>query len=312
MKTSIITLFLLLYFSTAQAATFIQNFPVISSHLEINNTTSSHTTDVTTLVARAKSRGGDEVGNGGDDIRQKFLARAKQILKSSPKLQTLISTDSFKEIFSTNHVLVLDNLKSENFSLPYALFKGIILLDRQTWNTSDGLLSDKVDPRFEILKIIQLTEKKQNDLDLLLEIFSALPFFTSLESGDQIHAPPFCALNSQETAIKKTPIFFSDTHPDNPELLKSSTLKKCEEAGLHECRVTAFNQSGFLSHTSYKITVQGFQYSTIPMSESEKQANRCFELQRCSSLFELAPMGQIASKDFKQLDEEISRQCSRN
>ncbi len=258
-----------------------------------------------------RSGGGDDVGNGGDEIRLRFMAISNGIIEkllSTPQFQNL--ANQLKSVISAKNILVVEKLEINNAETAVAITDDVIILDRKSWNTIDGLLTDTMDPRLEILRIISERASVSLSEKDLITLYGHMPFFTSFDSGERVHATPWCPLRPERTKIEKTPETFSLSQEKDPEGLKALALKSCSDKGLKECKVAEIKYGGFAGFkSSYKATVQGFHYKTIELSSKEQKLAHCMELQRCSQIFELAPQGQISPENYKNLDEQITASC---
>lgn len=262
------------------------------------------------MIARMRM-GGDEVGNGGDELRLNFIKLSKQIVKDSPDIQ---KDDKalllLKNTISISNIFVVDQLKIDGNLTPMAVVEKSILLDRQSWNSLNGLLADNMDPRLEIIRLLSTASGVNYSEDDLLAIYASMPFYVSPNNGEKKSVAPWCVIKSSSEKIEKIEKTFVKTSAHNPEEVKELVLKACSEnKNVHECRILELKQSGFAGFVKFKATAQGFIYNKKNLSTAEIKAERCLELQRCSSMYELAPTGQIQSSSFMQLDKEISATC---
>lgn len=307
---TIFATFSLLLLANVQAGT---NFQSIStkilkskeSEVSFNNNKQS----LPIMIARVS--GGDEVGNGGDDLRLNFIKLSDQIIKDSPDIQ---SNDKalklLKKTISISSIFVVDKLKLNNQSVPMTVIENSILLDRQSWNSIDGLLSDNLDPRLEILRLLAAASGVGFSEEDLLSIYSTLPFYVSPNTGAKKAVAPWCAIKSSSEKIEKTEKTFTKSSANNAEEVIAMALKAClDDKNIHECRILEVKQSGFVGFEKFKATAQGFIYNKKSLSKADMKAERCLELQRCSSMYELAPTGQIESTSFSELDNEINSSC---
>lgn len=300
----------LMILANAQAST---NFQSISTKTTKANKASitfgNNKQSITNMLARMS--GGDEVGNGGDEIRLNFIKISEKIINDSSDIQKNDNVlKALKQTINISNIFVVDELKIDGASVPMASVENKILLDRQSWNTVNGLLADKLDPRLEILRLVFTASQIVYSEENLLSIYASLPFYTSAVNGDKKSVAPWCAVKSSSDKIEKTEKTFSKSSSESVGAAKSEALKACsQENNVSECRILEVKQSGFAGFVKFKVTAQGFIYNQKSLSTAEIKAERCLELQRCSSMYELAPTGQIQAASFMQLDKEISSTC---
>jgi len=302
-----------LFLATSFLVFAVENFQKIPSGVvETDFSSLSFRNDKMTLKKiLSRKMGGDDVGNGGDEIRQKFLTISRQLLseysKASNSLQKL---DEIEKGLTTAMILVVDDLKVKEIKIPAMAVQHYIFLDRATWNTVDGLLSDKLDPRLEIFRLLTDSFGLIFKDEELVRLYASLSFYTSPNTGEKIHATPWCPLNLSDEKIEKTPETIIQTSETDPEGLKAAALDVCEkEKKLNECRVLELKHGGFAMWVKYKVVVQGFSYKKVKLTKEDQLKEQCLELQRCSTLFELAPTGQISASGFSSLDEQINLSC---
>lgn len=264
---------------------------------------------ITTMLA--KMSGGDEVGNGGDEIRLNFIKISEKMINDSSDIQKDDkSAKILKQTINISNIFVVDELKVDGALVPMTLVENKILLDRQSWNTINGLLADKVDPRLEILRLVFTASQIVYSEESLLSIYASLPFYTSPANGQKKSVAPWCAVKTSNEKIEKTEKTFSKSSSKSAKAASSEALQACtQENNVFECRIIEVKQSGFAGFMKFKATAQGLIYNKKSLSRDEVRQERCLELQRCSNMYELAPTGQIQGSSFLQLDQEISATC---
>ncbi len=301
----------LMVLANAQANT---NFQSVSTKTTKANKASitfgNNKQSITTMLARKS--GGDEVGNGGDEIRLNFIKISEKMINDSSDIQKNdTAVKALKQTINISNIFVVDELRIDGALVPMASIENKILLDRQSWNTINGLLADKLDPRLEILRLVFTASQIVYSEENLLSIYASLPFYTSAVSVDKKSVAPWCAVKSSSEKIEKTERTFSKSSPESAEAAKSEALKACsQENNVLDCRILEVKQSGFAGFLKYKATAQGQIYSQKAASKAELKAERCLELQRCSNMYELAPTGQIQALSFAELDKEINSACN--
>lgn len=217
--------------------------------------------------------GGDDVGNGGDEIR-------RQILDALPEL-------------STKNIAVVSNLSfNEETEVAIHSTEGI-LLNREVFQE---LISKKLDFRFTLLEVLHVGDRNK-----ALDLYSDMK-----ELGKRT---PYCQKEPSQYKFHKTE--FSDTikGEESTVTLSDLALIQCEERGLYECRIKETGRKGFASSAKNFATYIGFKIEKLKKSKTELKESRCLLLKKCEEVFELAPIGQITMEAFDKLELEIQKQC---
>lgn len=297
--------------ANAEASTNFQSISSKSTKTDKNSITfGNNKQSLSTMIARVS--GGDEVGNGGDEIRLNFIKISEKIVHDSSDIQKNDKTiKRLKQTISISNIFVVDELKIDGALTPMAAVENKILLDRQSWNTVNGLLADKLDPRLEILRLVFTASEIKFSEEDLLSIYASLPFYTSPSNGDKKSVAPWCALKSSNAKIERIEKTFAKASSNNAAEATREALNACAlEKDVSDCRILEVKQSGFAGFLKYKATAQGLIYTQKSSSQADLKAERCLELQRCSNMYELAPTGQIQSAGFNELDQEINSACN--
>ncbi len=258
-----------------------------------------------------QAEGGDDVGNGGDNLRQYFLKVAQGILQQIPD-QSLVS--EIKPVLDINRIIAVKNLQSE-ISGELVSFKalaseGYIFLDSDAWDEDNGLLSGQLDPRFEILRLIyQAAQINISEEDIIIQ-YSNFEIFRSPVDDQPEHVAPWCSVIIDTSIIEKTAVTFKEVHDSDENTARIRALNSCNHLGLFECRVKETVLKGFLSNQKYHVTVQGMRYNYHEMNSSQIRQATCNKLQRCEVLHELAPVGQISPGGSFELMQKIEGACN--
>lgn len=249
-------------------------------------------------IERSGGAGGDDVGNGGDELRQEFLSLAQQVLTEagSARLAKLLGS-----VLSIYRVIAIEDLSlqsgDERVPVRAAVSEGIIFLDTAAWDPLSGLLSPLHDPRYEMLKLMNLAAgSPATDEELVLAWNKLLPRAGKI----------WCPHSSTSTSEKRLKKEFNFSEGLNAEATQNFLMKLCQLQKLVDCRVAKIITRGNGTHD---VTVTGYELSLASKSRSDLQKERCRAAHACETTYEWAPRGQISPADYANLSREVGRSC---
>tara|TARA_Y100000590_G_scaffold470775_1_gene670264 strand:- start:86598 stop:87500 length:903 start_codon:yes stop_codon:yes gene_type:complete len=232
--------------------------------------------------------GGDDVGNGGDEIRRTVLEQIESIKKEAGPAYPIPD-------LSTKGLAVVSNLELASVQIPAANTPEGILINRELWKKLSG---DNKDLRILLLNLLFVEDEQK---EKALSIYSIL----DARKGKT----PYCSLTPQSHKLIKVPRTKTFSGAESSQWLSSLALKECNKKGLNECRVLETGKKGFGKWAKNFATYQGFEYKVTKKSSQEIKSQVCDLAKACEQVYELAPMGQLTSKDFLILENKIERNC---
>ncbi|MFT6070742.1 MAG: hypothetical protein ACJAT2_000697 [Bacteriovoracaceae bacterium] len=239
-------------------------------------------------IQRRLRSGGDDVGNGGDEIRRQILNNLEEIKKEAGPGYQLPD-------LSTRGLALVEGLEFNGVSYPAIKTDDGILIDRLIYKK---LSQSKKDLRILLLDLLFI---KADQPDLALSIYSSL--------SPKMGLTPYCHETFPLHKLLKNPSSESFKGTDSMELLSKQALRICTEKGLNECRIIETGKSGFGSWAKNFATYQGYKYETMALSSSDKKRLSCELAKKCEQVYELAPLRQIKPSAFKEIDQKIEKLC---
>lgn len=239
-------------------------------------------------VQRRLQGGGDDVGNGGDEIRRKILQELEQIkAEVGPGYQI--------PDLSTRGLAIVSGLELAGIKYPAVKTTEGILIDREAFKK---LIASKVDLRILILDLLFIDSDRK---DLALTIYSSL--------GPKKGLVPFCHSNYPDHLLIKSPFTKTFKGSESMKALSKNALSACRDIGLEECRVIETGKSGFAKWATNFAVYQGHRYSAKRLTSSESKNMACELAKKCEQVYELAPLSQVGANDFRELESQIDSQC---
>lgn len=247
-------------------------------------------------VLKKSGGGGDDVGNGGDELRQEFLELAQTTLREAGEeiMGQLQSTLDIRRIVVVNNLEVQSG--RESIPVRAVVSEGIILLDSQAWDPVQGLLGTAHDPRLEMLRLMNSAANNPLIEATIMQAWSRLS-----PRGGRIWCP-FYQARIGERRVKRE---FNRSGP-SAQALENSLMLSCQASHLAECRVSRVITRG---SGTYEMTVTGFEVRVAEKPRSAMQAERCQAVRGCEAAYDWAPRGQISPADFSDLSNEIEQAC---
>ena len=250
-------------------------------------------------LLRTGGGGGDDVGNGGDELRSEFLRIAEGMLT---KVENSVLKQQLASIVTINRVITVEALAihsgSENIPVRATVAEGLIILDAAAWNPQTGLLSQAFDPRYEMLRLINMAAgSPARDAELVV-------IWNKLEPiSGRIWCPHYPSRIGESRRRREF-----EAKGLNAELAEQMAMTACQSNNLVDCRRSrVFTGSGGL----YEVTVSGFAVSMANKTRAQMAAEACQAIHSCESVYEWAPRGQVSPSDFSALAGEAERTCRR-
>ncbi len=257
-------------------------------------------TEIQNLRTRSGGTGGDDVGNGGDELRKEFLFLGDQILQEMEHKEL---RNKLEAVLNIRRVLVVNSLSvrrgNEEFKMKSVAVEGVILLDAAAWSPIDGLLSPGHDPRFEMLKLMAEAQGLNSTEEQLLHSWHVL----SPRQG-QI----WCPVQIERTKLSVITKDFEATHATSIAGAEEAALELCQVQGYANCRIAESSVRGFGAAKPY-ANVQGQKFRAELKSSSEIKQERCEAVRQCETVHEWAPSGQVRPAAFVTLEREASKSC---
>jgi hypothetical protein len=243
--------------------------------------------------------GGDDVGNGGDELRQEFLFLGEQILQEMDNKEL---RNKLEGVLNIRRVIVVNNLSvrrgGEEFAMKSVAVEGVILLDAAAWSPLDGLLSANHDPRFEMLKLMAEAQGLVSYETRLLHSWHALS-----PRGGQI----WCPVQIEKTKIATQAKDFEATASSVAQA-EEAALAQCRDQNYQDCRIAESSVRGFGVARPY-AKARGFRYQAALKTVAELKQERCEAVRQCEMVHEWAPAGQVRPAAFSTLESEASKSC---
>lgn len=243
--------------------------------------------------------GGDDVGNGGDELRQEFLFLGDQILQEMDNKEL---RNKLEGVLNIRRVIVVKNLSlrrgGEVFDMKSIAVEGVIMLDAKAWSPLDGLLSPTHDPRFEMLKLMAEAQGLKSYETRLMHSWHALS-----PRGGQI----WCPVQMEKTKITAQAKDFEAT-ANSAAQAEEAALAQCHKQNYEDCRIAESSVRGFGVARPY-AKARGYKYLTAMKTAAELKQDRCEAVRQCEMVHEWAPAGQVRPAAFSSLESEASKSC---
>lgn len=239
-------------------------------------------------VQRRLRSGGDDVGNGGDEIRRQILNDLEEIKNEAGPGYRLPD-------LSTRGLALVEGLELNGVNYPAIKTNDGILIDRILYKK---LAQSKKDLRILLLDLLFVNADQP---DLALSIYSSL--------SRKVGLTPFCHEAYPLHKLLKTPVTDTFKGAESMQALSKKALKSCQEEGLNECRILETGKSGFGSWAKNFATYQGYQYKASSLTNLDKKNLSCELAKKCEQVYELAPIAQVNPDAFKEIDQKISKLC---
>jgi hypothetical protein len=231
------------------------------------------------LERQLERRSGDDVGNGGDHLRQVFYLEMKSVAEffqfSYPRIEQMIVVDNLGRPLMRTH------FKGEDY----------LLLDRE-------LISHAIHKGRDLRPLmIQTLFPGHKDY---LSLYQNLP----MSKGR-----PLCFFDythEMEIRIAKD---FKGHHETDPVKARELAMKECREKKLKGCFVFSQEQSGFLGTLLHRVVVRGYEVNTKVLNKSERQKLACKAAIQCEELTFSAPFGQVSPEEFSDITALIEENC---
>ena len=258
------------------------------------------TSEMQRLRSRSGGTGGDDVGNGGDELRQEFLFLGEQMLQEMGNKEL---RNKLEGVLNIKRVLAVKNLSvrrgNEEFSMKSVAVEGVILLDAAAWSPIDGLLSPGHDPRFEILKLMAEAQGLKSKADLLLHSWHSL----SARPG-QI----WCPVRIEKAKLTSESKDFEASAKSASEAEKAA-LALCTSQSYEDCRIAETSVRGFAAWAKPYAKARGQKYKAELKTSAELMQERCEAVRQCEMVHEWAPPGQVRPAAFVTLETEANKSC---
>lgn len=248
-------------------------------------------------IERSGGDGGDDVGNGGDELRQAFLAMAQKMLEESrdSKIQqSLQSTLSIYKVIVVNNLSIVSG--RDVIPVRATVAENIIFLDSKAWDPEGGLLSEQHDPRYEVLRLMNLAAGSPlQDEDLVV-------------AWNKLHRKSgkiWCPFYPTSTGFSRNKKEFV-LRGLNSEATENALMGVCQSHNLVDCRVAKVITRG---NGLYEMTVTGFEISISGKSKSQQKEEKCEAARLCETIYEWAPRGQVSPGDYSSLANEVEKSC---
>ncbi|MCR9205084.1 MAG: hypothetical protein NXH75_10930 [Halobacteriovoraceae bacterium] len=231
------------------------------------------------LEKQLQRRSGDDVGNGGDHLRQIFYLELKEVAEHFqfpyPKIEELIVVEDL------GRPLLRTHYKNEN----------LLLLDK---DLISGAIKAKRDLRPLMVEVLFPGHKDY------LSLYQNLP----VKNGR-----PLCFFDFSHDMELRTPKDFKGHDKESAEKARSMAMNKCRQNGLKGCFIYSQEQSGFLGKLLHKVVVRGYVINTKVLSSAERKNLACKAAVQCEELTFSAPFGQVSPEEFNEITDLIQNNC---
>ncbi len=255
------------------------------------------------LKERLLKSGGDDVGNGGDEIRRSIIQDIQDMQQSledqlGDNYKEISINNLFKDI-NTKSIIVVDDLKINNIAVPGVATELAIILDRFSFES----FKDHIDTRALLLELILIYKGHEENIEDL-----SIVLYSYLET--RLNQIPFCHTKvSTKTKIIKRNYSQTISSKESSKVLSVKALALCEEKGLYECRIKETGYKGFSSWAKSYATYIGQEYKLLKKSNKELKSEECALLKKCEVRFDLAPKGQVSFEAYESLNSKIYNSC---
>lgn len=290
----------------------VENINAAISDLKvINKLENIHFENMEQLISIHKlymSYVGDDVGNGGDSIRELFIRTGKKLIEQLNEELDRFSDDKLLAVLDIKQIKIIKNLESCSPMLclktSFAVADNMIYLNKDDWDIASGFIHTRIDRRNLMIYLIVKAAGYSFTMDEANALYSKL----STESSNQKFLPPFCDQRIITYTVEKIPHTTSLYKHKIDKVAKEMALTECRENGLQDC-YTNSKYGGFAVWTNYQATATGYQYLFTAKNKKELKKDRCQKLKACELVYEIAPWGQVSLEDFQKLDQMIESQC---
>lgn len=231
------------------------------------------------LENQLERRSGDDVGNGGDHLRQVFFQELKEVAEhfnfQTPKIQQLIVVENL------GRPLLRTEYKSES----------LLLLDKEI--ISEAIAANR-DLRAMMVQVLFPGHKDY------LSLYQNLP----PKSGR-----PLCFFNFTQDLEVRIAKDFKGHHEESPEKAREIAMGLCKSEKLKGCFVFSQEHSGFLGNLLHRVVVRGYEVKTRVLDQKERKNLACKAALQCEELTFSAPFGQVLPEDFSDISALIEENC---
>jgi hypothetical protein len=235
------------------------------------------------------SSGGDDVGNGGDEIRRQILNEIDHIKKEVGAAYNIPD-------LSTKGLVVVDKLELNGKSYPAINTTKGIVINRKGWI---NLMVNHIDIRILLLNLLLIEDQTDQKALMIYSILS--------RQGEKT---PYCSETIPSHLLIKTSQTKTFRGEESSELLSSKALNECQNTTLlFECRILETGKKGLANWAKNFATYQGVEYSSKKLNRSEKKDKACQLAKSCELTYELAPIGQVSLEAFSEVDSRIEKFC---
>lgn len=229
--------------------------------------------------------GGDDVGNGGDELRLAILQIGHVWSDEFPVLTPFLEA---------RRILVVPELSVAGAPVDHVVVEGVLLLDRATW---DGLLTNTFDARLVVARMLFELSGISVSEESLMRAWAKLPL-----SGGSI----VCGHMDPATVARVS----TQDFPARASLdAEAKALAACRAQGLVECRVAESAIVGFGSSRTASVVARGQLRQSRPATAAQVRAARCESIRSCEQAYEWAPAGQVGPADFARLGRAARETC---
>jgi hypothetical protein len=256
------------------------------------------------------ARGGDDVGNGGDTLREQLYRSTsktiEELVVQYGELYTFSDASSvnlieLSSIISEEKTIIVENIINQtdlfqDIELNYYVLENMIFLKR---SYIDSLLKENKDLRQLLLHLLIVANGKSDlNFSKSLELYSTL----GLASINKMGKNPVCVFNYSNFTIED-PVYNGVINVSKDP--RKIGILVCKESGLSECRIKSYTQRSSRrgSPVSFKVFYEGKKINI------ERGTNKCAQATNCREIYNTAPLGQIRSSEFIKVENEFTRYC---
>ncbi|EQC45341.1 hypothetical protein [Bacteriovorax sp. Seq25_V] len=246
-------------------------------------------------IRKKISRGGDDVGNGGDHLRQKVYLSLDRII-TSLEADNLASKSTIEELRSLNSekkIIICDEINfSSIYKLNYYASNNIIFFTR---DYLDKQLSENHDLRHIIIHLaLKAIGINDNDFNKSFELYSLL-------DNDEQSKAPICDFNFQDLSYQISYIEGEVIEEINHI---EAALSKCQSRDLQNCRIKSVKKKSSIFHKErYYVTYIGERIKILI------KENQCAKNQFCQNLYDISPFKQVSADEYMKADLAIRQSC---
>lgn len=235
------------------------------------------------LLEQLERRGGDDVGNGGDHLRQQFYSELREVGEALS-----LQIPAYKNILAVTGIgqpLMRVSYGKEN------QMEDLILLDRE---------------------IIGQAQKMNRDLrHLIVEVL--LPGHKNPESLYQgLNAKegrPLCYFDFSKEVEERKHQDFKTVHKTSATKAREEAIEECRDRGLSGCFIFSQEHSGMFGNLKHRVTARGYSISQKSLNADQRKQLTCEATLKCEELTFSAPFGQVSPEDFSEISELVQKNC---